>query len=85
LGRRARPIPAESPFRRELHCMRIRDGLRTSSGSRRCCRLRPGCSCRTGSGPRHEGRLAIPGGRLCLPPLNCGFDPSSHQMRKSRI
>jgi hypothetical protein len=42
-------IPAECALHRELHCMRIRDGLRTSSGSRRRCRLRPGCSCCTGS------------------------------------
>jgi hypothetical protein len=82
-----RLIPAESPFRRELHCMRIRDGLRTSRGSRRRCRLRPGCSCRTGSraptmrdASRYRGAVCA-----CLPSLNCGLTTPSHPMRKSRI
>jgi hypothetical protein len=40
--RGCRNIPAESPFRRELHWMRIRDCSHTDSEHRRCRRLRPG-------------------------------------------
>ena len=62
-------IPAESPFRREFHWLRIRDGLRMSSGSRRRCCLRPGYSRRTGSWSRDvrdttRSRVAV---RACLP------------------
>jgi hypothetical protein len=61
--------PVEYLFRREFHWMRIRDGLRTSSGSRRRCRLRPGVPVAWGPRSRDvkdatRSRVAV---RACLP------------------
>jgi hypothetical protein len=48
-------IRQESAKGRGLHWVRIRDGPRAGSGSRRCWRLRPGCSRRLAApGPRCE-------------------------------